>query len=398
MCDPARGSWRPGLAKRKDDVRGTIYMDEAGYTGNHLLDPTQPVFVYSSVNIDNVMQASSTVKRITRKFNLQGQELKGKNLAKHGRGRAALSEILDEYADDIYVNVYEKRYALACKFFEYTFEPILSSHSALFYGIDFHRFIAQLMYLELSALCPGIGDSFAAFEDVMRKGDYSRVRDILAPGGTNPNLLEPTNMVLCFLEIHRERFCREIEDARDSSSWVLDLSLGAVMDLLRYWGLQHSTVSAICDESRPLKFQEHVFQAMVGCEKRAYIALGSREPFPLTFNLSGPIILADSKATPGLQIADAVAAATALMFREPDSESAKQWRPIIGPKIGAQSIVPMMDEFRLSERHCFVGAIVLHHLVEQSVRRNDLCDRIEELVYHANAQFERARATQTLPM
>ena len=40
-----------------------------------------------------------------------------------------------------------KRYALAGKFFEYIFEPVLAQKNRLFYERDFHKFVAMAVYL-----------------------------------------------------------------------------------------------------------------------------------------------------------------------------------------------------------------------------------------------------------
>ena len=78
---------------------------------------------------------------------LQGSELKGKNLLKHASGRKAASAVIKELGDRSQVVVVHKRYALACKLFEYTFEPLISDVSMALYLVNFHKFIANLLYL-----------------------------------------------------------------------------------------------------------------------------------------------------------------------------------------------------------------------------------------------------------
>ena len=57
----------------------TIYFDESGFTGNNLLNLNQPAFVYASVAIDP-QNASHLHSELVSRFQLQGKEMKGKNL------------------------------------------------------------------------------------------------------------------------------------------------------------------------------------------------------------------------------------------------------------------------------------------------------------------------------
>ena len=71
----------------------TVYCDEAGFTGNNLLDEHQPAFAYASVAIEE-SEADKVVRRIRADSRLQEPELKGARLAKSTRGRAAILDAL----------------------------------------------------------------------------------------------------------------------------------------------------------------------------------------------------------------------------------------------------------------------------------------------------------------
>ncbi len=129
---------------------GKIYFDESGFTGNNLLHPNQTIFSYGSVQVADD-EAQQFVQSIIKKYNVQGGELKGKNLIKYNKGRRALSEILSHFNGRMKASVSEKKYALAAKFFEYIFEPPLQKNNLLFYKLDFHRFISNILYVEFIA-------------------------------------------------------------------------------------------------------------------------------------------------------------------------------------------------------------------------------------------------------
>jgi hypothetical protein len=92
-----------------------IYCDEAGFTGNNLLNPDQPYFVYASVLLDP-NEARETVERIMKNYHVQGSELKGRNLVKYNKGRKAITEILEKFSNSVCLCVFQKKYNLACKF------------------------------------------------------------------------------------------------------------------------------------------------------------------------------------------------------------------------------------------------------------------------------------------
>jgi len=150
------------------DVVQEIYCDEHGYSGNYLMDREQPYFVYASVAIKE--SAAKDIVAATKKdFGIQGEELKGRALVKYNRGRKAISRILSLLSGSIKVSISDKKYALACKFFEYIFEPTFASQSSLFYSIGFHRFIANILYLHFTARSAHAEDIFEDFERLMRE-------------------------------------------------------------------------------------------------------------------------------------------------------------------------------------------------------------------------------------
>jgi len=124
----------------------TIYFDESGFTGNNLLNPNQPAFVYAGIAIDPD-GASRLHTEVVSRFNIRSRELKGKNLVRTGKGREAISWLLSECRGIACIAISNKNYALAGKFYEYIFEPILQPQNSLFYAVGFHKFIANLLYV-----------------------------------------------------------------------------------------------------------------------------------------------------------------------------------------------------------------------------------------------------------
>lgn len=147
-----------------------IYFDESGFTGNNLLHPHQNYFAYGSVATDDI-EAQEFVTELIKKYGIQGGELKGSRLVQFNKGRKAVDEIFTHFEGRIKLSISEKKFALACKFFEYIFEPCISDINSLFYGIGFHKFIANMLYIEFMARGAGAEQIFEEFENLMRSRD-----------------------------------------------------------------------------------------------------------------------------------------------------------------------------------------------------------------------------------
>ena len=145
-----------------------IYFDESGFTGNNLLHPDQKFFAYASVATSDD-EAEEFVRRVIEKYGVQGGELKGSKLVKFARGRKVIDEILERFGGKIKISISDKKFALACKLFEYIFEPSISDINSLFYGVGFHKYIANILYLEFSARGAGAEEIFREFEELMRR-------------------------------------------------------------------------------------------------------------------------------------------------------------------------------------------------------------------------------------
>ena len=156
-----------------------IYFDESGFTGNNLLHPAQKFFAYASVAIDDD-EARDVVEYIIKKYGVQNGELKGSKLVKFNKGRKAIDEILTKFEGRLKISTSDKKYALACKFFEYIFEPCISEINSMFYGIGFHLFIANILYLEFLARGAGAEQIFAEFEELMRTRDETKLEGIFS--------------------------------------------------------------------------------------------------------------------------------------------------------------------------------------------------------------------------
>ncbi len=147
-----------------------VYFDESGYTGENLLSDNQPTFSYATVKITNA-EAVELVNKILSKYPKQTQsgELKATTLLKSEKGIELISEVLIQIRNNIKISVSDKKYALAAKFFEYMIEPVIASKSSIFYNLNFHKYISNVLYMGLSIDNDELSkELFIIFQNLMR--------------------------------------------------------------------------------------------------------------------------------------------------------------------------------------------------------------------------------------
>lgn len=357
-----------------------IYFDESGFTGNNLLNEKQNYFAYASV-ATSPDEAKEVVARIMKQYGVQGGELKGKNLVKFARGRRAMDDIITHFEGRIKLSISDKKYALACKFFEYIFEPSLAKISSLFYGINFHLFIANILYVEFIARGAGAEEIFNEFESLMREMDEPRLACLFSSSVHREN--SPILTQVREFAIHQiDDIRNELDNLRGgiTGKWILDLTDSALLTLLAHWGLIHDEITAICDESKPLMEKNDFFDGMIGRKDETLFIDTPLGKQPLTFNLSGPIKFASSAVEHGIQIADTLAAAAVFAFTNPHDPLAQKWAAML-PEIGRYgSVIPDFDHLDLKGAPAKLNAIVLLELHSRAVNKQPLLEHMGEFV------------------
>jgi hypothetical protein len=207
------------------------------------------------------------------------------------------------------------------------------------------------------------------------------------------------NEVAVFAFLNRRPVTEEvlaIKGVGEEQNWVLDLTMSSLYSLLSLWGEEHNLMEVYCDESKPLKSEAPFLDHMVGRKDRIRFGWpGGRERL-VTFNLAHPIRLVDSRQFPGVQIADVLATTLAWCLRDTKAKESIRWRAALKACICEDSILPDQAHLDLSKREPFVNALILHELVDRSLRREDLCRGMPEFIraaYHAYEAYKRERLT-----
>jgi len=117
-----------------------------------------------------------------------------------------------------------------------------------------------------------------------------------------------------------------------------------------------------------------LFDGMVGRAGQSYVTFQNTE-YPLLFNLKEPLLLVNSKNSPGVQLADVIASCAALCFskrnRKKLGETERSWLRHLAPRI-TQAVWPEPRRFAKNRKDGIVGTFILTELVRRSVEKRDL--------------------------
>jgi hypothetical protein len=353
-----------------------IFCDEAGFTGNNLLDHNQPFFAYASVAI-SPCDARAIVDEARKIGNVQMRELKSEALLKRpmrARAKRAITFILKSLDDRFSVLCSDKDYALASKFFEYIFEPVLAANSSIFYSSNFHRFIANLLYVAFKAQSSSayqIMRNFQAFVEQKKEPNLNHFLPHPLPGHRGG--ADPLAPIAAFARAHHRLIATELNRLRGHDwmgAWLLDLTETSLYRLLCNWGERFESLEVYCDEALPLKDSGQFFQVMIGRKDKQHVNLGGRT-IPLTFNLKKPIELVKSVDHPGVQLADVVAGVAAFILRNPGDSDSEKWQTLYNGRIAPDSMFPDSSHVDLNRKEPCINGAVLFELAQRAKKGTD---------------------------
>ena len=370
-----------------------IFCDEAGFTGNNLLDAQQDVFAYAAIAICPEI-AQERVTRVIHDFRLQGKELKGSHLVRSNVGQRVVTKLLNECFGEFRTVAHLKPYALAGKLFEYIFEPPLASQNSFFYNLEFNKFISTLLYVHFKAKDTPAERLLADFSRFAREGDQTALAAIFPPTLVVDYFSNPLHAIGTFAMLHHKTISEEILSFREPGvpNWILDLTTTSFFGLMCYWGERFEELEVTCDSSKPLQSAISFFDVMIGrTEKLRINAFGKEQPY--SFNLKAQPLLASSHDHPGLQLADVVATATATVLKNKyrnitNGEEVGKWERIIWESLSDNNIWPDYTMLDWNQPKCFVNTLVLNELVDRSLRGQNLFEDMPEFVLNAFGHHE----------
>jgi hypothetical protein len=288
-----------------------LYCDESGFTGQDLLNADQRYFSYGSVLIDPA-EADEILAQAKTDFPL-GKELKGSQMLSNSPGRKAAEFIFEKVADRSRVVVADKRFALAGKLYEYIFDPVVEGNSAL-YNVGFHLCLTNLLCSQFTSRNPSAVELLKSFQNAVRTQDFSGLVKTAKHGTKEKEAWKLAENLGKFCFEQQSLIGAEFTPSGNEvvDKWGLELSSTCLTGLLRYWAERGTEIHLVLDESKPLmawaEATKDIFPVQPGPQEEGrYLEMRGGQ-HRVNFVLAEPIRFASSKVTPGLQLADVMAA------------------------------------------------------------------------------------------
>jgi hypothetical protein len=343
-----------------------ISFDESGFTGPQLLDEHQPYFVYASHDLTSD-EAASLIADLRTRYRLKGDELKSKRLKKRGDWTNIAADLCAATRGRSRVVVHNKKVALAGKFFEYFFEPVLANNSTLFYGVDFHRYLMTAIYVLMSGSSAEYAVLFKQMREFMRVFDLAVAPDIFSSGGEHPVELD---RILRFCRGYAGRIAAETSllrpEASDIGKWTLDLTTTALFSLLFFgWGHDYPRLRVLCDDSKPLAAGADLFNAWVGRDQSTTITDG-KASHEIRGNLVAPVDFGSSETHPTIQVADLVAGMTLDACTKGATGPSAIWGWLQKHQLHSHSIDFLPEFAKPADRRVKIGREILKELARRA--------------------------------
>lgn len=360
-----------------------LYFDESGYTGENLLNEKQSTFAYSSVNI-SPEDARKFVEGIIQKYKIQNGELKTVKLIRREKGRKAILEVLEYVKEKCFISVHDKKFALCAKFFEYIIEPFISEKNSIFYGLNFHYYIANVLHVSYVCDDPYAIRLIQLFERLMREKEENYLSEIISlpyEFDSSHKTYDVMTKLVKFINVFYDEILENIKSLPD---WTVDLSITSLNALFSTWGCDGKSLVAYCDFSKPINDQQELFSNMIGHEEiiySPYILNENGEQIPLTYNLK-EINLVDSKKFHGVQLADVLSSSVAFCFQQFQEvdDFVSEVRSILSSKLVYGSVYPNYDYMNLESIDVQLNACIFEELIDRATQGISLLSDIESFI------------------
>lgn len=292
-----------------------IYCDEAGNSGENLLDKEQPFFVLAS----NDFGRSEAILLLDHVYSPQGGEPKFKTLKKTSDGIRRLTRLLADPRlnnNRVVIDVYHKRFMVVAKMVDLIAETLIHETDGDLYLRGANLAMSNMLYYCMPTFCGElVTDRFLrSFTDLMRQRTEAHAAAFFREGQA---MLEASS---------NEEFkvvLRPFTDPLVREVWfeginplALDPAIPALFQHINAWGIRKpDRFRVIHDRSKPVLASQQIFENMMAHneEQSALIGYDRRQfKFPLR---AESLEQGDSLEHPQLQLADLCAGAVSYFFK-----------------------------------------------------------------------------------
>ena len=292
-----------------------IYCDEAGNSGQNLLDAQQPVFVLASTDM-NREEATELLRHVRSR---QGAEPKFKTLKKTSDGVHKIRQFFADPRLDgkrIVMNIFHKRFMIVTKMVDLIAETLFHQIGEDLYKRGANIAMANMLYYCMPPFCGRKAtDRFLqSFVDLLRLRTERSVKNYYAAGRA---------MVKGSKNKEFRRDLYVFTEPRLFAEWYpgigtdpLDPAIPALFQHIAIWGMRKTDrFRVVHDRSKPILASQPQFQRMmaIGDEPATMVGYDRRQyKFPLQ---AQSLEQADSHEFPQLQVADICAGGLAHVLK-----------------------------------------------------------------------------------
>ena len=284
-----------------------IYFDEAGNSGQNLLDIDQPIYVLVSHNL-----SSEEADEILHPIQTNAQEIHFKKLRKYPKYQQPIKDVLNHpfiNYDRVKIAYYNKKYALCVHLVDQLVETVFHNNNIPYYENGLNIAFAQSLFLQAEVF-----ESKTEYLELLRKfQEMIRSKNLISIN----NFYSVANKIFQSMKEEGERnffypilMSRDyIDDILDSiNKFSIDLALPSLTLLSDVWHKRENVqIDIFHDNSKQVDFWRDFILFLsedittesinVGFDERKMI-------FPLQINT---IKTLDSKNNPQIQLADLIA-------------------------------------------------------------------------------------------
>lgn len=328
-----------------------VYFDEAGNSGQNLLDTNQPIFAIASINftVEETKDILSSIKS-------DGEELHFNRLRKYSKYHSQILECLNHKlitSERVKIVYYDKKFALVGHIVDQLIETVLHH-----LGIDIYKkglnltFTNSLHFFGLNEWNKELFENFLrSFQEMIRNKTAESVTNFYQNAHILNEFIDENHQQILQPILLSSQHIKEILDS--VQKYTIDLTLPSVTLLADLWNKEtNENLDIIHDDSKQIEFWKdfiHFISKSIG-EEKVEVGFDYRKmTYPLAID---SVSLESSKEIIQIQLADLLASSLTYCIKKihiekSDDDFAKQ---IMNSKIGHINTYPIMPSNKLTPK------------------------------------------------
>ena len=330
-----------------------IYFDEAGNSGQNLLDVNQPIYVLVSHNF-SIEEAEAILSPLK----TNSSEIHFKNLKKYPKYQKPIEEILNNPLinyDRIKIAYYNKKYALCAHLVDQLVETTFYNLGLEYYEGGLNILYAQSLFLQahMLELKSEYTELLKRFQKMIRSKNSESVDSFYLKAEEIFNQIEKESEKNFFFPILKSK--DYIQDILKSiNKFSIDLALPSLTILSDIWYKKENVrIKIIHDDSKQVQFWKDfiIYMSQHITEKKVDVGFDDRKmTFPLQIN---SVEMVDSKNHIQIQLSDLIGSSFAFYAKNMllgQNENDTLTKIISKTKLANMNVHPLQSDLSFFEK------------------------------------------------